>query len=211
MSDPVFPPPHKPDPYRDAAEIPSEAPASPPGTIVKRPEITDDPKPARVPAGGRFKGTSKHALSFHCPSCSQDARALVIGVGRLGHREGSRENAELTLKLASCPHCGQRDESSLERMKREARASVFLALAITLALTVPLTFVGKHHVRFIDDFAFALMCSGPLGLYFTWTLWRSQSWRWQTIEQRVAFIPKGRTVEESHACRELLVRYPDAV
>jgi hypothetical protein len=211
VSDPVFPPPHKRDPYRDAAKISPDAPAHPPRTIVKRPQITGDSKKVHGAVSDRYKGTSKHVLSFHCPACFQDARALVVGVGRLSRQESSRENAELTLKLASCPHCLQRDESSVMRMKSEARASVLVAVAITLALTPVLAFVGARHPRFIDDFALALACTGPLGLYFGWALWRSQCWRWQTIDQRVAFIPEGRTVEEFHACRELVARYPDAI
>lgn len=97
---------------------------------------------------------------------------------------GSRaadENARLTLRLARCPRCKRRDEGALRALKAKAVAAVVATLVL-----FPLFGVGLDALNRSD---FGVWIFAPLGLLVAVFLWRMQSWKWTTIDHRVAFVP----------------------
>jgi hypothetical protein len=146
--------------------------------------------------------TLKTVLPFRCASCAHEAQALVVGVGQgqgnspyfldeSGAKEraassadsAARENATLTLKLAACPKCGARDEAAVRAIKLKAVAGVVACLVLLPLLGV-----------FIDSLrrtSFGFWIFVVCGVFAAWGVWRSQSWKWTTIDHRVAFLPKG--------------------
>lgn len=146
--------------------------------------------------------TLKRVLPFQCPHCAHAAKALVIGIGQgqgnspyfldeSGAKErassagerAAQENAELTLKLAVCPKCGTRDDAAVRALKGKA---YFAVVASVVAMVLLGLFVDA-----LKNTHYAMWIFGPGALFCAWAVWTQQSWKWTTIDNRVAFIPKG--------------------
>jgi hypothetical protein len=145
--------------------------------------------------------TSKQLLPYACPfpDCKHEAVALVVGVGQgegnspyfldeTGAKErasqkGSHaadENARLTLRLARCPRCKRRDDTALRAVKGKAIAAVVATLVL-----FPL------FGMFIDSLnhsSFGTWIFGVIALFVAVFIWKMQSWKWTTIDHRVAFV-----------------------
>jgi hypothetical protein len=143
---------------------------------------------------------SKQVLPFQCRSCNHQAMALVVGVGQGqgnspymldesgakqraadSSRRAADDNARLTLKLAVCPKCHRRDEDALRSLKTKAVATM-------VAMVVGLFLLGLFFDS-LKNTGFGVWIFGVTGLFAAWFVWQKSSWKWTTIDNRVAFLP----------------------
>lgn len=150
--------------------------------------------------------TLKKVLPFRCKRCSHATHALVVGVGQgqgnsayfldeSGAKEraatagnkAAEQNAELTLKLATCPKCGERDADALRAIKGKAIAGVVACLVLLPLMGLVMDGLQRA--------SFGLWIFVPIAVLCAWGVWRQQSWKWTTIDHRVAFIPEAESAE----------------
>jgi hypothetical protein len=136
---------------------------------------------------------------FECVHCRETHHALVLGLGvgrsaspyflfnaraareaAEGANAAARANLELTIRLATCPHCGRRDENALRRARLPAILGI-VALAIATAL------VSWFYVA-VEPNPVGVAFFIPVGCVVSYLVWRNQRWKWDTAHQRVDFI-----------------------
>lgn len=145
--------------------------------------------------------TTQKLFPFTCAFCKHEAFALVTGVGQgAGNspyfldeggakerassqaNENALENAEATLKLARCPSCFQRDEGAVRAVKAKAVASAIATLVFLVGMGFFLDAVQRS--------SFGLYIFVPIGLFTSIFIYKSQTWKWETVENRVSFFSK---------------------
>ena len=143
--------------------------------------------------------TGKKVRTFCCKHCKHTGDALVIGVGQgagnnayfLGEagakdraassaRTAADENAELTLSLARCPSCHKRDDGALTALK-----ATYIAGAVAVLILFPL--FGLF-IDALNHSGSAIWIFGVLAPTMAFVVIRMNSWKWTTIDNRVAFL-----------------------
>jgi len=136
---------------------------------------------------------------FHCGNCDCEATALVIGVGQgQGHSafflddqgasaradkhalKAAAANAELTLSLVRCPHCGERNPSAV--------MGFWLRYAFSVLAAVGLLWSLGGLIYGMESSPAALWIFGSLGPVTGGLVAWMEAWKWTTVEQRVAFL-----------------------
>jgi len=136
---------------------------------------------------------------FHCHDCATAATAYVVGVGQgQGNSaffldnsgaavradkcaiEAAERNVELTLSLARCPSCGQRDAAAVR--------GFWLRYAFAVAAGVGLLWSLGGIVYSLEGSEAALWIFGPLGPVTGAAIAWMEAWKWTTVDQRVAFL-----------------------
>jgi hypothetical protein len=143
---------------------------------------------------------------FQCRACRYTGEAVVVGVGQgTGNsayfldNQGAREragvqaaraaeaNVELTLSLAKCPRCGNRDEAAVRWF--------WLRLgAIMAGMSLFIWGIGGLVALIQGEMDPVLLwIFGPIGLVMPVAAWWTEGWKLETVDQRVLFIepPKG--------------------
>jgi hypothetical protein len=145
--------------------------------------------------------TARTELMFRCVHCAAESSALVVGVGQgagnsaffldeSGAKERARDsagsaaerNALLTLDLAACPACGKRNESALSALKGKAILGVVGTLIAFPIIGLIFDALKRGHI--------GLYIFIPTGLFTAWAIWNGQKWKWETVDDRVAFLER---------------------
>jgi hypothetical protein len=92
----------------------------------------------------------------------------------------ARRNLKQTLDLARCPRCGQRDEAALSHLRIKAVLGSLGAGVFLVAMGLILDAMKRGHV--------GLYIFAPIAVFTAGFIYWSQKWKWQTAEQRVAFL-----------------------
>lgn len=151
--------------------------------------------------GNKYTATRQHTdlRDFVCKACHYQGRAVVVGVGQgAGNsayfldNSGAREragaaadeaaetNAVLTLSLARCPRCGNRDEAAVRFF--------WLKMAATLvASALFLWGIGAVVAAIQGPDPVLFWIFGPLGFAMPPLIWWMESWKWTTVDRRVVF------------------------
>jgi hypothetical protein len=144
----------------------------------------------------------KRVMPYACPACGYQTSALVTGIGqapraarrdpslspaevRLRGEESAHENARLTLSLARCPRCGRRDEAALRALYRRMATQIVAAVVGCVCAGLGLCALLHRPV--------GMVIVAPFTAGATYNLWTGARWRWQGLEERVAFLPPEAT------------------
>ena len=160
-------------------------------------------------AGREFTATAQQGrrLPFVCSHCGYRTEAMVLGRGIGSGRshffidqEGAaddavmkatraaNQNAELTIRLASCPRCKLRDGAALMRFCIWTIVKTILIAALPITIGSCFAYLERGH-----PYGLMLTILVPAGLVIAgaayYWLWH---WQWTTVDDRVLFAPKKR-------------------
>jgi len=136
---------------------------------------------------------------FHCDGCGVESTAFVVGVGQgQGNsayfldnegaavradrhaQDAAEKNVELTLSMARCPHCGQRNGAAV--------AGFWLRYGLSVLAGVGLLWGLGGILYSLEESDAALWIFGPLGPVTGAIIAWMEAWKWTTVDQRVAFL-----------------------
>ncbi len=147
--------------------------------------------------------TARGLQHYRCASCGHAADALVVGVGQgegaspfFLDREGAQsraassaeaaaeENVKLTLGLARCPACGERDAATVRGFWAQAILAWIGSTLMVLGIGW-LVYSLQHRASALWIFGPIALATGPL-IY-----WMQYHWKWSTADARVTFLESG--------------------
>jgi hypothetical protein len=145
--------------------------------------------------------TVKEVMPFTCKLCGHEAEALVVGVGQgqgnsayFLDEEGAktrasssaevsaRKNLTQTLSLARCPRCNRQDGAALSGLRTKTLLGSLGGAAFLILLGLFLDWTHSGNI--------GMYICGPLAIFTGGFIYWSQKWKWETAENRVAFIPR---------------------